>query len=315
MRAFLDGLALTASQQEAFHSALKKMADDQAAMAAAMTEPIRAALNQSASTVWAKISRDLAAAATLPTFTSSRRSEVPEPRRPEKAIPLDIKLFDRHAPKDWESQLYASDVRAALKDGRPIHVAVVAADIRSSTVLMKEAVSARAFADVLGSFVESARAIVREKGGWFDKFTGDGFLAFWPYKNGTLEDTLPNLLEAVKGVFAAFYTDAIPAFRSNSQNFPEEVGLAIGMAAGPASLGDILGPALVGAAVVGAARMVKLAPSKRTFANAYLGEILSAASQDDALGISVDWEWLKVEEQSSRAAVYSISFNDFELPE
>ena len=180
---------------------------------------------------------------------------------------------------------------------------------------MKEAVSARAFADVLGSFVESARAIVREKGGWFDKFTGDGFLAFWPYKNGTLEDTLPNLLEAVKGVFAAFYTDAIPAFRSNSQNFPEEVGLAIGMAAGPASLGDILGPALVGAAVVGAARMVKLAPSKRTFANAYLGEILSAASQDDALGISVDWEWLKVEEQSSRAAVYSISFNDFELPE
>src|SRR4029453_7829895 len=35
------------------------------------------------------------------------------------------------------------------------------------------------FASVMDRFVSSVRSGIRRSGGWFDKFTGDGFLAYW----------------------------------------------------------------------------------------------------------------------------------------
>ena len=60
-----------------------------------------------------------------------------------------------------------------------VQMFVMAADIRESTTLMKEAVRFERFALVMDKFVSSVRRGIRRSGGWFDKFMGDGFLAYW----------------------------------------------------------------------------------------------------------------------------------------
>ena len=56
---------------------------------------------------------------------------------------------------------------------------VMAADMRESTLLMKEAVRFEQFAKIMDKFVSAVRSGIGTPGGWFDQFTGDGFLAYW----------------------------------------------------------------------------------------------------------------------------------------
>ena len=65
---------------------------------------------------------------------------------------------------------------------------VMAADIRESTTLMKEAIRFERFASVMDRFVSLVRLGIR-KGRWFDKFTGDGFLAYWIVQGGPSTST------------------------------------------------------------------------------------------------------------------------------
>ena len=75
------------------------------------------------------------------------------------------RLLKPHAPPDWEQRFRKTDLLDRVIDGEPIQMFVMAADIRESTTLDK--------------FVTSVRRGIRSSGGWFDKFTGDGFLAYW----------------------------------------------------------------------------------------------------------------------------------------
>ena len=84
-----------------------------------------------------------------------------------------------HAPPDWEQRFRKTDLLDRVIDGEPFQMFVMAADIRESTTLMKEAVRFERFALVMDKFVTSVRRGIRSSGGWFDKFTGDGFLAYW----------------------------------------------------------------------------------------------------------------------------------------
>ena len=89
------------------------------------------------------------------------------------------RLLKPHAPPDWERRFRKADLLDRVIDGEPIQMFVMAADIRESTTLMKEAVRFERFALVMDKFVTSVRRGIRNSGGWFDKFTGDGFLAYW----------------------------------------------------------------------------------------------------------------------------------------
>src|SRR5436309_16080414 len=97
-------------------------------------------------------------------------------------------LLEPHAPPDWEDRFRTADLLDAVIDGEPIQMFVMAADIRESTNLMKEAVRFERFALVMDKFVSSVRRGIRRSGGWFDKFTGDGFLAYWIVQQGTAEE-------------------------------------------------------------------------------------------------------------------------------
>ncbi len=142
-----------------------------------------------------------------------------------------------------------------------------------SALVLKEAVQPAIFARFIVGFTESVRALANASGGWFDKFTGDGFIAFWipprdcPADLGMIPDFCRAVLSAADALLARL--------RRNSRNFPAGTGLSIGIDAGPCELarvGELL--TIVGSPIVGATRMVEGASAHQTILNVYLGSAL-----------------------------------------
>ena len=99
------------------------------------------------------------------------------------------RMLEPHAPPDWQQRFRTTELLDSVIDGQPIQMFVMAADIRESTTLMKEAIRFERFAIVMDKFVSSVRLGIRRSGGWFDKFTGDGFLAYWIVQSASPDDT------------------------------------------------------------------------------------------------------------------------------
>ena len=95
-----------------------------------------------------------------------------------------VGLLEQHAPPDWQSRFETDALVDAILAGEPVQMFVMAADIRNSTSLMKEAIRFERFAFIMDKFVTAVRRGIRGPGGWFDKFTGDGFLAYWIVQTG-----------------------------------------------------------------------------------------------------------------------------------
>lgn len=152
---------------------------------------------------------------------------------------------------------------------------VLAADIRKSTFLMKEAANFVTYAKITGDFVEAAAKLIRDHGGWFDKFTGDGFLGYWITERGKWSEPLNKVLPLCQALLHMFQEVTLPAFRRNSKNFPKGVGLSLGLDAGETHFAMIANElTIVGPSVVGAVRMVSCANPWEAVANVYLGETL-----------------------------------------
>lgn len=188
-----------------------------------------------------------------------------------------IQQMGDHAPRRLpksERRRIASDV----VDGELQNMIVLAADIRRSTFVMKEAVDFGAFADTLNQFVSEIGKFVRKHDGWWDKFTGDGYLAYWMFD--AWEDTrrvneMIAILDACHLMVEVFEHQVLDALRANSRNFPHDVGLSLGLDAGPTYLVEIANDlTIVGPSVVGAVRMVSNAAPGEIIANNYLGEYL-----------------------------------------
>ena len=188
-----------------------------------------------------------------------------------------------HAPPDWEERFQRDQLLDAIIDTTPLQMFVMAADIRESTLLMKEAVHFEQFAKIMDKFVSAVRSGIGTPGGWFDKFTGDGFLAYWivpstpkdEYQQRFVE-AAGNLAHTAHELIELFHRRVLEDFRRNSRNLSDGVGLLIGLDAGPGFLVEIAGEVtLVGPPVVGAVRMVNAASRpQEIFANVYLGEHL-----------------------------------------
>lgn len=228
-------------------------------------------------------------------------------------------LLEAHAPPDWEDWFQRDELLDAILDGEPIQMFVVAADIRSSTILMKEAIRFERFAFTMDRFVTAVRRGIRGSGGWFDKFTGDGFLAYWIVRSGPDDryheqfvQAAGNITHAARTLVDFFHGRVLEDFRSNSRNLPEGVGLSMGLDAGPGYLVEIGGElTVVGPPVVGAVRMVTAAERPREIiANVFLGERLreEQAGVYEALGVSITREFRPTKEYPKGQEVYALTF-------
>ncbi len=221
--------------------------------------------------------------------------------------------LEQHAPPAWVREPVGNRSHACenldqlLTTPATIPVLVLCADIRKSTIVMRESIDLLAYGDTLGAFIEAARDAVKRSGGWFDKFTGDGFLAYWIPANAgrnaqsgvpgerparsegfdSFEEwmltTVASAADVAADLLNMFERVSLPAFRTNMQNLPDGIGLSIGIDGGAASLVEIAGDlTLVGQPVVGSVRMVSLAEPWETIANVFVGELLMRAEASQA---------------------------------
>jgi class 3 adenylate cyclase len=242
-------------------------------------------------------------------------AETAEERRARHAA-----LVSAHAPPDWRDRFDADALLAAIEGGEPIQMFVMAADIRGSTMLMKEAIRIDRFAFVMDKFVTTVRQGIGRYGGWFDKFTGDGFLAYWVVQPGAddvyLErfvEATGNLVHTARTLIDLFHAKVLEDFRANSRNLSGTVGLSMGLDAGPGYLVQIAGDlTVVGPPVVGAVRMVNAATDpKEIVANVFLGERL-LEEQDGVyreLGVRVRREQRATKEYPQGQEVYALAFD------
>ena len=182
-------------------------------------------------------------------------------------------LVVRHAPDDWEATVDVGQLYKAIDAGVAIQMVVLAADIRSSTLLMKEAIDFQAFAKAITDYVDFFHSIIcHNTNGWFDKFTGDGFLAYWIVDKHSAAECLKHAVDAAFEVCDVFRNATEQELRANSRNVPARMGISVGIDAGLASLVRIAGElTVVGSPVVGAVRMVSKASPYEIIANSYAG--------------------------------------------
>jgi class 3 adenylate cyclase len=227
-------------------------------------------------------------------------------------------LLEAHAPADWEERFRKEELLDVIAAGESIQMFVMAADIRESTMLMKEAIKFERFAYVMDKFVSSVRQGITRSGGWFDKFTGDGFLAYWIVQSGPKHEyderfvqAAGNIAHTAQTLVDLFHRRVLEDFRANSRNLSGGVGLSMGLDAGPGYLVQIAGElTIVGPPVVGAVRMVTAATTREILANVYLGEHLHEQQDGiyEALGMASTREYRPTKEYPKGQEVYSLTF-------
>jgi class 3 adenylate cyclase len=229
-------------------------------------------------------------------------------------------LLHGHAPTDWQERFPRDALLDAVIDTTPLQMFVMAADIRESTTLMKEAVRFERFARTMDKFVSAVRSGIGAPGGWFDKFTGDGFLAYWIVRAATQEayqrrfvEAAGNLADTAYQLVQLFHRRVLDDFRRNSRNLSDGVGLAVGLDAGPGFLVEIASElTVVGPPVVGAVRMVSSAAGPgEIVANVHLGEHFHDEQRGiyDALGMSATRESRPTKEYPRGQEVYALTFD------
>lgn len=195
---------------------------------------------------------------------------------PADRIPSELEtVLSRHAPDHVWEQLDGVARRDLTSSGSTsVQAVAVVGDLRLSGFVLREAVAPSLYARFIVSFTEAVRALSADNGGWFDKFTGDGFLAFWLYPDDRRipAESVSDFCQSVVSASGHLVAN----LRRNSRNFPVGVGLALGLDAGPCELvriGDSI--TVVGSPVVGATRMASGARAGEAVVNVHLGDLLN----------------------------------------
>ena len=154
---------------------------------------------------------------------------------------------------------------------------VVVGDIRRSQDLMTYAIDPKEFSQRMVDFINNTRELVEKHAGFFDKFTGDGFIVYFNEeicKTAEL-NYIECFLKFVKDemVFAGpFFNDWERSIRKRPIN---RIGLAIGADIGRVRFEDIQNHLVaVGDAIVWAERMASAAESQEILLNNLLFSIL-----------------------------------------
>jgi class 3 adenylate cyclase len=154
----------------------------------------------------------------------------------------------------------------------------VIADIRRSQDLMTYATNADSFSTNIAEFMVKSRELTMKNMGVFDKFTGDGFVAYFNEHLCTFgKTTLVDSFVRFAHEEMAFAQDLFRRWEPTIRKLPNcTIGLAIGADLGKVSFRDIANQFVaVGDAIVWAARMAEAAQSKELVVNNILFHRLS----------------------------------------
>jgi class 3 adenylate cyclase len=161
-----------------------------------------------------------------------------------------------------QQQLLASEqFRDLFLKTRECIAYVMSVDIRRSTELMLKARSPEAFAEFITTLCGDLMNIVTDAYGVFDKFTGDGILAFFPdfYSGSDAAYRVVAAADRCHDVFRQHYH----AYRKSFTSVLTDIGLGIGVDHGPVHLVQMAGGlTVVGAPVVYACRLSGAPPGK-----------------------------------------------------
>jgi class 3 adenylate cyclase len=180
--------------------------------------------------------------------------------------------LEHHAPENWQKIIAAGTLERLLKTGEEVSVHVLVGDIRQSTFLMKESISLPRFAQITRDLMKAIKSTASSNEGWFDKFTGDGFIIYWLCRAADKPDKYIERILAFCLALLSYFPEVMNEYRLNSRNFPAGVGLSLGVDSGPCSLVEIGGGLdIIGPPVVGASRMVCAAQPFETLFNVSIG--------------------------------------------
>jgi class 3 adenylate cyclase len=189
-----------------------------------------------------------------------------------------------------------------------VEATVVVGDLRLSGLILREAIQPSLFARFMIGFTEAVAELTRQNEGWFDRFTGDGFIAYW-LDPGPDRPSVDRLTEFCQAVMPAA-DSLISRLKQNSRNFPSGVGLSLGADAGRCELVRVEGLlTLIGSPVVGATRMAASAAANQTLLNVYLGEVMRRNPEELASsGIQLDRTSVRTKEYPNGQEAYELRF-------
>ncbi len=225
--------------------------------------------------------------------------------------------FLSHAPLDRFDPSRTSvspEIRKAIIEVLPIEAIVLTVDIRRSSCVLKESIDIPQYARTLDDFIAEFRTVLHYHGGWFDKFTGDGFICYWLVEDAFAErmDTVLDFCCSVMENFRSYY---YPAFVANMRNEPSGIGLSIGIDAGPCYLTPIVGDlTIIGSPIVGSVRMCSTCPPYHLTLNAYPGSRLLDGTKticgrlSDDLAYQVESISIETKEYPQGQVAYAVEF-------
>jgi len=192
----------------------------------------------------------------------------------ERAHSERVLRWKPHLPK----RVLMHDPDALVAEASESRAIAVIADIRRSQDLMTYAKSADDFSERMVQFITHARSRIEELGGVFDKFTGDGYLAFFS------EAVCTRLKQDYKSSFLAFVREQHDFASAHFSNWLGSVrkqptlptGLAIGADIGQVAFLDKDNHLMaVGDCIVWATRMAAAASAGETVVNNLLHRALT----------------------------------------
>lgn len=163
-------------------------------------------------------------------------------------------ILPRIHEKAREKLIQDDKFKDEFKDSRICEAVVISIDIRRSTELMLKARKPELFSEFVTELTSELSNVVIRNYGVFDKFTGDGILAFFP-KFYSGESAILRAIKAANECHQVF-TNHYQNCRKNFNVFIKDIGLGIGMDFGEVSLVNSRNElTVVGIPVVYACRM------------------------------------------------------------
>jgi class 3 adenylate cyclase len=176
---------------------------------------------------------------------------------------------------------------------------------------MKESISSKRFAQITRDFMKAVRDTASKNEGWFDKFTGDGFIIYWIYGDEENQQKYISQILSFSDALLSIFPEVMNEYRTNSTNFPADTGLSLGIDSGLCTLVNIEDLNIIGPPVVGASRMVAEAEPFEVLFNVSIGTWLNEDKERLArdYGIHIERKYIKTAEYGETGQeAYSVRF-------